>query len=241
MARLRQPYPWHMASLSIAIDSNLDKATSWAGAMNKQMRFAASQALNASAKGSRSIAGSDTYNALTALQGASRGYFDKPTPFIQKAWRATTANKSNLELTIYPEDKRLKYLKAHITGGDRTYKAYEAKILGLTKQGTQVLIPSFVKLNNAGNVSRATLGKIITAATTQGAGSVLVGTPRGGNRPLGVYERTRGASLKPLFVAQQKANYRPGFPLIQTVETVFGRRYTGYFQTALEQALASAR
>jgi hypothetical protein len=229
-------------ALSITVDTTgLQALAKQSSALAKQLPFAVSLALNGSAKGSRSIPGSDAYNVVKALAGASRGYFDQPTPFIEKAWRATNANKANPEVTIYPEDKRVKYLKAHITGGARTYKGYEAKLLGLSNESVQALIPSFVKRNQAGNATRGTLGKIIQASAAKGPGSVLVGKPRGGNRPVGVYERTKQGSLKPLFVAQPTAIYRGGFPLSQTTATVINRRFSSYLEAALEQALKSAR
>ena len=229
-------------AITLTIDpGDLKRATGWSKAMAKQLPFAASLALNAVANGSKSIAGSDANNVVKALTGASKGYFDQPTPFIQKAWRSTRATKGNLEVTIHPEESRVKYLKAHITGGARTYKGYEAKLLGLGGQGTQVLIPSFVKVNKAGNVPRATIGKIIDATTATGPGSVFIGKPRGGNRPLGVYERTKRGTLKPLFVAQSRAYYKGNFPLQQTAWTVQSRRFSTYLKAALEQAIASAR
>ena len=228
--------------LAIKLIDNIQKtAIKRTQAVQKQMAFATSVALNAIAQGVKSIPGSDANNIRTALAGASKGYFHRPTPFITKGWRATRASKSKLEVTIYPEEKRVKYLKAHITGGARTYKGYEAKLLGDAGISTQALIPSFVKRNSAGNVTRGTLRKIINAQGQLGAGSVFIGKPTGGNRGTGVYERTKQGSLKPLFVAQSKAFYTGDFPLQRTAWTVQNRRFATYFNAALKQALASAR
>ncbi len=229
-------------AIELTIDQgDLKRATAWTKAVAKQLPFAVSRALNALANGSKSIPGSDANNIRTALAGASKGFFNQPTPFIANGWRATRADKTNLEVTIHPEKERVKYLKAHFTGGARTYKGYEAKLLGLGGQSTQALIPSFVKVNKAGNVPRATIGKIINAQSERGPGSVFVGRPRGGNRPLGVYERTKKGTLKPLFVAQSKAFYSGGFPLERTAWTVQSRRFSTYLLAALEQAVASAK
>lgn len=210
-------------------------------AIAKQLPFATSLALNALAGGSSKIPQSKSQNIRRALAGASKGYFDQPTKFIQNAWRQTYAKRADLQVTIYAEERRVKYLKAHIQGGARTYKGYEAKLLGLGNQRTQALIPTFVKRNGAGNVTRGTIGKIINAQKASGAGSVFVGKPLGGNRPTGIYERTKAGTLKPLFVAQPRAYYRAGFPLQQTAWTVQSRRFSTYLQAALEQALATAR
>lgn len=229
-------------AIDITIDQKgLARFSRFGQQLQKQLPFATSVAMNALAQGVKSIPGSDTYNIRTALVGASKGYFNKPTPFIAKGWRATRAKKSDLQVIIHPEEKRVKYLKAHFTGGARTYKDYEARLLAGSGLSTQALIPSYVKRNPAGNVTRGTLGKIIGAEATRGPGSVFIGKPFGGNRGTGVYERTAQGSLKPLFVAQPRAYYTGGFPLEQTAWTVYSRRFNGYLYAALEQALASAK
>ena len=228
-------------ALSLTIDQDLSKATAWTKAVQKQLPFATSAALNAVAGGSAKIPGSKASNIREALKGASRGYFDQPTKFIQNAWRQTYAKKRDLKVTIYAADKQVPYLKAHLTGGRRTYKGYEAKLLGITNQGTQYLVPAAVKRNNAGNVTRATLRKITANAAATGPGSVLVGRPLGGNRPLGVYERTKRGKLKPLFVTTPSTQYKAGFPLENTASTVMQRRFNAYFGSALQNALRTAK
>lgn len=229
-------------AITLSIDQKgLARLTSFGQQLGKQLPFATSKALNAVAGGLNDIPGSKAANIRTALKGASKGYFDNPTTFIQNAWRQTYASKRNLQLYVYPEEKRVKYLKANIRGGARTYKAYEAKLMGLGPQGTQILIPSFVKRNAAGNVTRGTLGSIIRSVAATGKGSAFVGQPRGGARPYGVYQRTKQGTLKPLFVAQSQAIYRPRFPIDQVAQTVVGRRFNGYFMSALEAALRNAK
>ena len=55
------PYPWHMASITLDIKSELPKAIRWTDTMTKQLPFAISQALNATA-----------FDMRTAMNGATR-------------------------------------------------------------------------------------------------------------------------------------------------------------------------
>jgi len=228
--------------IELTIDQRgLAKFSRFGQQIQKQLPFAASVALNALGSGASQIPGSRAKSIVTALAGASRGYFDQPTKFVQNGWFATKAKKSNLQIVIHPKDKQLPYLKAHITGGARSYKPFEPTLLSIGSAQTQALIPSFVKRNSAGNVTRNTIGKIIANQKITGPGSVFIGIPRGGSRKLGVYERTRTGTLKPLFVAKPRAYYNGRFPLAQTAQTVYTRRFNEFLYLALQKSLASAR
>jgi hypothetical protein len=201
--------------------------------MTKQLPFAISQALN-----------SVGFDTRTALKGASQTYFNKPTPFIQNAWRVDKSNKRNLVVTIFPDAKREPYLRANITGGRRGTKPFEAKLLGAASSGLSEgskLIPAVVRRNAQGNVSLAALRRITGQIGTTGKGSVFVGTPAGGGRPPGVYQRGTKGRLVPLFVAVPSATYRPIFPINQIGQKVVDRRFGNYLRSSLERAVASAR
>ena len=64
------PYHWHMANLTLDIKSELPKAIRWTDQMTKQLPFAISQALNATA-----------FDARVAINSSTRQYFDKPNRF----------------------------------------------------------------------------------------------------------------------------------------------------------------
>ena len=51
----RAPYPWHMATITLDIKSELPKAIRWTDAMTKQLPFAISQALNSTGFSIRKI------------------------------------------------------------------------------------------------------------------------------------------------------------------------------------------
>ena len=80
-------------AIGLDIKSELPKAIKWTDAHTKQLPFSISQAMNASAKGMKAVAGSKDRNALQALAGASKQYLDRPKPATSTGFRATTANK----------------------------------------------------------------------------------------------------------------------------------------------------
>lgn len=222
-----------MATLTLDIKSDLSRAVRWTDQMVKQLPFAASQALN-----------STGFDIRNSLKGASRQYFDQPTPFIQNAWRVDRSTKRSLVVTIFPEAKREPYLRANITGGRRGTKPFEAKFLGEASSAIpsgSKLIPAAINRNAAGNVSLAALKRISQQIGQPGRNGVFVGTPRGGGRPPGVYQRAARGRLKPLFLAVPSATYRPIFPIADIGTKVAERRFYTYLASSLEKALASAR
>lgn len=229
-------YPWHMASITLDIKSELPKAIRWTDQMTKQLPFAISKALN-----------SVGFDARTALKGASRTYLDKPTPFIQNAWRVDKSDKRNLVVTVFPEAKREPYLRTNITGGARGLKPFEAKLASLAKgtlPSNSRLVPTAnVKTNAYGNVGLATLRRLGSKVSTQYTNnSIFIGQPKGGARPPGVYQRyNHNLRLKPLFLATPRATYQPRFPINEIGTKVAERRFGGYLRSALQQALATAR
>ena len=226
-----------MASLNIAITSDLDRAARYYGAMVKQMRFAAAGAINNTA-----------FDARASINGATRQYLNNPVKFTQNAYRVDKANKNTLSAVVYPERLRRRYLRFAVEGGERPQKGFEKKFLSEvvgTRQipsGAQLMPTSLVKLNASGNVSLATIRSIQRGLSTDNArGGFFVGTPRGGDRPPGIYRRSR-EQLFPYFIAtDDKGSYTRRFPIDDVAAKVVQRRFNGYFTTALERALATAR
>jgi hypothetical protein len=222
-----------MAILTLDIKSELPTAIRWTDTMTKQLPFAISQALN-----------SVGFDGRTALGGASRQYFNQPTKFIENAWLVRKANKRNLEVQIYPERKRLPYLRANIYGGSRGRKPFEVKLVSMqvgNMPSNVRLVPNIVSQNSQGNVSRATLGRIIRNVQSSGKNSVFIGKPLGGGREPGVYQRMASGKLRPLFTAVPQARYERRFPIADIVGKVAERRFGGYLRSSLERAMASAR
>ncbi len=234
------PYPWAMASITLDIKSELPKAIRWTDTMTKQLPFAISQALNSTA-----------FDARTALGGATRQYFDRPNRFTQSAFLYSKSSKRNLEATVYANDQqgrdRARYLRFGIAGGTRPQKGFERKFLGSivgtrTIPATAQLQPtSLVKLDASGGVSLATIKRIQKGLSGNARGGFFIGTPKGGDRPPGIYRRSR-EQLFPYFIAtEQRARYTPRFPMAQIGQKVVQRRFGQYLRSSLERAVAGAR
>jgi len=221
-------------AISLEIDqAGLQRASAWSRAVAKQLPFATTNALTTTA-----------FSARDAFKGESKTVFDKPTTFIQNAWRVQKATKATLAAIVYPEERRRPYLKANIRGGVRGTKPFEAKLLGAATGplgGNTRLVPAVVRRNAQGNVSLATLKKITNNIATTGKNSVFIGTPSGGTRPPGIYQRTPKGGLLPLFVAVDKASYERRFRIDEIGEKIVRRRFNQYLMSSLEKALASAR
>jgi len=236
----RAPYPWHMAFLNLGVKSDVSAAVRWTDTMAKQLAFATSQALNSVA-----------FDARTSVNSSTRQYFQSPTNFTQKAFFVERSTKTTLQAIVFAEAgagrDRARYLRFGIHGGTRPQKGFEAKFLAEVvgtrsiPSGAQLVPTSLVKLNASGNVALATIKRIQKGLNTKGNGTFFVGTPKGGDRPAGIYRRSKG-QLVPYFIAtNQQAKYRERFPIGDIVDKVVDRRFSGYFQSSLEKALASAR
>ena len=213
-------------NINVKVESNLDKAGIFVASMYKQMRFAAANAINSTA-----------FDARTSLGGATRQYFNNPTPFTQKGFQVEKANKTNLVGIVGAESKRSRYLRTQIKGGDRGVKPFERRF------GLGRLVPAAIKLNSYGNPTKAAIKKLGAAINATGNGSVFVGTPKGGNRQPGVWQRQgRGGRdrLVPMFITATP-RYQAKYPMEEIVNKVIQRRFNFYFQSSLQKAIASAR
>ena len=236
----RAPYPWHMATITLDIKSELPKAIRWTDTMTKQLPFAISQALNSVA-----------FEARTAINSSTRQYFQNPTRFTQNAFFVNRSTKRTLEAIVFAEAgagrDRARYLRFGIQGGTRPQKGFERKFLAEVvgtrslPLGAQLVPTSLIKLNTSGNVSLATIRRIQKGLNTKGNGTFFVGTPKGGNRPPGIYRRSK-RQLFPYFIAtDQQAKYDGRFPIGAIAEKVVSRRFGTYLNSSLEKALATAR
>jgi hypothetical protein len=229
-----------MATLTLDIKSELPMAIRWTDAMTKQLPFAISQALNASA-----------FDARTALNGSTRQYFDRPNRFTQSAFLVQKTNKRELEAIVYANAQqgrdRARYLRYGIQGGARQQKGFEKKFLAeivgtRTIPATAQLVPtSLVKLDGSGNVSLSTIKRIQKGLSGKARGGFFIGTPKGGDRPPGIYRRSR-EQLFPYFIATtDRGSYKPRLPMAEIGSKAVQRRFGGYLRSSLEKALATAR
>jgi hypothetical protein len=220
---------------SITLDADLSGAANWSATMARQMPFATSVALNRTAFDIRQVFNYETLR-----------FFDRPVPFTQRAFLVDRSTKQNLEAVVYAEARRARYLRFGIDGGLRPQKGLERKFLGQQvgniPPGAQLRPTGALKRDSGGNVGLATIRSISAKVGTSGPNSVMVGKPRGGARPAGIYQRTPAGKLRPLFIADPgRAAYRARFPIGQIGTQVAEQRFMGYLVSSLEQALATAR
>ena len=228
-------------AISLTIDpGDLQRASAWSKAVAKQLPFATSLALNETA-----------FKARLALNGSTKQYFNAPTKFTQSAFLVQKSKKTDLVAIVYANNQqgrnRARYLRYGIKGGPRVAKGFERYFAGADNDGTispgTALIPtSLVKTTAQGNVSVATLKSISKGlSTTNKRGGFFVGTPRGGNRPPGIYRRSR-EQLFPYFIAARSApRYTGRFPIQDVGSKVVQRQFNQQLIAALDRALASAR
>ena len=229
-----------MASLTLDIKSELPRLVAWSAAAQKQLPFAASQALNAVA-----------FDARIAINTSTSQFFQNPNRFTQTAFFVQRSTKRNLEAIVFAEagrgKDRARYLKFGIQGGQRVQKGFERKFLAevvgtrRVPANAQLVPTSLVKLNAQGNVSLATIKRIQRGLATKGNGTFFTGTPKGGDRPPGIYRRSKG-QLFPYFIAiEEQARYQRRLPIGQTAGRVTRTQFGGYLRTSLSKALETAR
>ena len=226
--------------ITLDIKSELKLAEKWTNEHTKQLGFSVATAMNAAVQGSKFISGSKQRSALQALANQAPRYLDRPKPQTAKGWRATRASKRNLSTTILPKDvkwSRQRYLGGSATGGGRAPKDFGAALMNhpLARNipsGSRLVPTPAMKRDRYGNVSKAQINKLFDQADTS---TVLIGKPRGGNRPPGVYRRSnKNQTLTPLFYAVSNVRYGARFP----AEKVVGQSIQKDFGIYLRQELA---
>lgn len=226
--------------ISLTIDQDLSKATAWTKAVQKQLPFATSVALNNVA-----------FDARKSLNEGTKGAFNAPVRFTQTAFLVQKSKKRDLKAFVFAQDKagkdRARYLRFGIKGGARPQKGmdvfFENAVFtdGTIPDGAYFMPTSLVKTNAAGNVTQATLRRITKGISRFDPKGYFVGTPRGGNRPPGIYRRSRN-QLQPYFIATtDRPDYTGRFNIEAIGTKVIKRRFGIHFNAALSKALSTAR
>jgi hypothetical protein len=226
--------------ISLTIDQDLSKATAWTKAVQKQLPFATSVALNNVA-----------FDARKSLNDGTKGAFNVPVRFTQTAFLVQKSKKRDLKAFVFAQDKagkdRARYLRFGVKGGARPQKGLDvffSKAVpndGTIPDGAYFMHTSLVKINAAGNVTQATLRRISKGISGSSRGGFFVGTPRGGGRPPGIYRRSR-EQLFPYFIATtDRPDYTGRFNIEAMGTKVIKRRFGVHFNAALSKALTTAR
>lgn len=237
--------------ISIQVDTR--ETTRWLNDVQRnQIPFAASVALNKTAQ--------DVQAGL--VSGMS--VFDRPKPYTLRGVYVTRSTKANLTATIglKTRDKGgpvSEYLAANITGGGRVDKRSEILLrnAGILPAGKQTRPGPDARLDAYGNMSRGQIvqilsyfrafGSIATSGRGKSGGTKSTKINAGKTRtralfatPSGVYERRRGQVLG-LITFMQPERYQKRYDFSRIAGDVVQRTFNSNFQSALSNALATAR
>ena len=222
--------------IKLNVESELPTAIKWTNEHTKQLPYSIATALNTTVQGSKFVSGSKERSSLKALENQAPRFLVAPKKSTQKGWRATRAKKRNLQTTILPKDKpynQQRYLGGSATGGERAPKDFGAALMNhplarnMPRDARLIPTPA-MKRDRYGNVSKTQIKRIFEQANTSyyQTKSVFIGTPRGGNRPPGVYRRSnKNKMLKPLFYAVSGVRYGARFPAERVVEQTIQRNF----------------
>lgn len=150
-------------------------------------------------------------------------HLDRPTPFTQRAFGSTRANKRRLKAQVFVKDIQAGYLKYAIEGG--------------TRRGS-VPVPFRVnaRLNRYGNLpgSRGKFAKL--AARPHHFAATIKGID-------GVWKRVgKGKRFLKLMVAfEPRAVYRKRFPMLKIAEDEFSKRMAPNLVKAWKDAIRTSR
>lgn len=219
-----------MADLQIDIQSDLPRALRWLRAMQGQLPFAISQALNQTG-----------FDVRKALAEETRRYFDNPTRFTETAFIVQRGTKANPTVLVGAQANR-PYFGPQIRGGRRYPKGYEGYFRGMSRGRIRgKMVPTKYALDDKGNPRKGVFAEIAQGLSTTDRGGFFIGKPKGGNRPAGVYRRSRG-QLYPYFIeVSREPRYRARFPMLLIGQVTISQVAGPYLRSSLERALASAR
>lgn len=243
-------------NIELTIDSHQFKA--WLSAFErKQVPFATSIALNNTA-----------FACQKQVKAEMGRVFDAPTPFTINSIYVKKSKKTNLVAKVYVRDSASKgtppskYLKAEVEGGKRHFKRSEKalQMRGMTKSSDYLMPGNYASRDQYGNMRRGEITKILSGIggfTEQGYDANATGSrrskkkgnakryafikPRGGNRPIAIYERA-GKSLKPiLFIQRKEPRYKKRLNFYRIVESTANTRIQYEFMRAMKRAIETAR
>jgi len=236
-------------AIRLDIKSELPTAIKWTNEHTKQLPFAISRALNATARGDKRTSGSDRRSIIADMERLTKRSFDRPKPQTVSSFfipPGKSANKRNLSVMIGAKDRpyrRNRYLVGNIQGGSRPLKLYEREFAQRGKLPSgQVLVPtSIVKRDQYGNPKRTEIKALVRGLNKPEGkrGSAFVGRPDQGDRPFGVYKVVRKGSLRAYFIAQQGTSYGNPLAGIYTKANARAKQTFGpYLRQFLAQAVA---
>ena len=228
-----------MASIRIEVDTRgLSKMSAWVAGLQRQLPYAASRALNDTAR-----------QAAADLNKSTTRYFQRPVAMTQRAYgvsRWSTKTDLSAELNLKPIQAR--YLLPSIRGGVRGQKPSERKIEDRygpllarkrrTTAGTAVPLSQLAwrpgagaRLNQSGNIPRTSL-----VAALRGGGRYFQLTQARGSLLPGIYERKGRIDVRSVLSFGRLPTMRAQWPVERIARESIGRNWPVNLSRWLEEA-----
>jgi hypothetical protein len=218
----------------------LDALRARLAGMEKQVKFAAAKALTQTANKIKAAVPAELDKAL-----------DRPTPFTKRGLYVKGAKRDNLVAEVGFMAKQAEYMRYQIAGGRRAGGAGGLKL------------PSAIKTNEFGNIPKGLIKQLISIANKERKlGKVKARRIRISNKvelfygdpsdvaghkfPRGIYKRIdlgsgRGQLVPVVVFPDVTASYKPRFDFRRVADDVVRQEFDALFQSALRDALATAR
>lgn len=223
--------------MKISVETKgLDATIARLRGMGKQIPFATSKALNATAR-----------RVVEAMPAEMDKALDRPTPFTKKGVAVLErADKSRLQVTVGFRKIQAEYMQWQVAGGLRSPGDAGLKL------------PSAIKLNDYGNIPKGVIaGLIALARKDKGAKKAAAKRVRvsaklelyygdpidktGKLWPRGIYKIANGALIPLIVFPKVSARYRVRFDFKGKAKSVVDRVWKQEFDKALADALSTAR
>lgn len=249
---------------TINISADVDKAVKHLHGVSKQIPFAASLAINNTAKKVKEKEGHEI-----------RDVFDRPTPYIKNSIFVKPSNKRNLNAIVGIKDMAIKgnpatkILKAEIGGGSRRLKRYEVLLrsTGNLPSGYYTVPGQAAKIDQYGNIARSQITQILSyfksfpeagykANATDVTKARLAKSTKsrrgfeyfigkvGDKGTLGIWQRVKsnfGTSIRPVLIYVRSNNYDPIFDFEFVATNTVRKEFANEFDNAINQAVRTAR
>lgn len=201
--------------MQLSLASNLrDLERDLSDAARRQLPFAASLAINEMAE---EIRKAETDRLDETL--------DRPTAFTKKAWAVRRSTRSNLSARVYAKPAQAAYLGRLEEGGT------------LRPKGRALVMPQAIRVNRHGNIARGAVKRVAAKPAT------FSGTPKGGGRGAGIWERRGGhkGKLVKLVSYADRATYKPTLGFTKSARARVARRFPAHLEAALCRAWSTRR
>jgi hypothetical protein len=220
--------------MQVSVKSDIKKLTKALSTIQrKQIPFATSKALNATA-----------FDARKSVQTALDLQLDKPTAYTKRGVQVEKSTKKNLVAQVGFRSRKFgkgqgsitqaEYMQRQIAGGTRLPKG----------QAIPVPVPKNMKPNKFGNIPRGKIDRLLADKD-----KYFSGVPKGRNSGAGIWQRMpanskrkkQGGKIRMVIAYEPKAQYQPRFRFKSVVEKSVKQNFGMRFNSAMKQALASAR